>query len=452
MKIVIVGGGNVGGKIAESLAKENHDVVVVDKNPKAVAAIGSTEDIMCIVGSAVEKETMLEAGIKEADVLITCTDSDEVNMITSLLGTKNGAKRAVARVRNPEYLNQITEIKEHMGISLILNPERLAANTIARVLLFPAAESLQTLAHGKVELMEFVLGEGNSLIGKTLLEIGSSVKSKALISIIERDGEVIIPNGATQLEEGDHIYITADHKNMVSFFKKIDAFKVGVKSVIIDGGSRISYYLAKRLLDNGITVKIIEKDLSRCETLAELLPNALIVHADGTEEEVMLEEGLEQTDAFVALTDIDEVNAIISLFAKKHNVKKVVTKATQNVSYDMLKTIGVGTVVNPKMVIASQILRYVRAIHAGERSDSIDMLLRLADDKALAIGFIINEKAPYLGVPLRDLSLKDGNLIACIVRKNQVIIPGGEDEIKIGDYVIVITKSLNMLSFEEAIG
>lgn len=449
MHIVIIGAGKVGSQIASQLVSEGHDIVMIDNNPKSLAAVGSIEDILCIEGEAVSRVTLKEADAGEADVVIACTNSDEINMLSCLLVRKMGAKRTIARVRNPVYYEQIDYIKDDLGLSLSINPERSAARAISRVLLFPAANNVETFSHGKVELVEFTLEKGNPLIGKSLMEISRVYKARVLMCAIIRGEKTFIPVGSDVLEENDRIFVAADHAQMIAFFKKIEAFRSGVKTVIIVGGGRIAYYLAERLISHGMTVKIIENSAARCEELAELLPSAIIVNADGTDEEVLGEEGIHQTDAFVALTGMDEVNVILSIYAEKKNVEKVVAKVSQISFSDMIDGLGLDSVFSPKTVTANQILQYVRALAASSELNSIESLCRLAGNRIEALEFLIHEGTEYIGTPLRMLNVKKGFLVAVIIRGNNVIIPGGDDTVEVGDSVIIVTTHNKVQSLDE---
>lgn len=449
MHIVIIGAGKVGSQIASQLVLEGHDIVVIDNDMKVLSGIGSSEDILCIEGDAVSRPTLLEAEVNEADVVITCTNSDEINMLSCLLVKKLGAKRTIARVRNPEYYDQITYIKDDLGLSLSINPEMSAANAISRVLLFPAANNVETFSHGKVELVEFSLEKGNPLIGKSLIEISHAYNAKVLMCAVLRGEQTFIPGGSDILCEGDKIFIAADHTQMIAFFKKIEAFRSGVRTVIIVGGGRIAYYLAKRLLSHGMMVKIIESSGERCNELAELLPSAIIINADGTNENILGEEGINQTDAFVALTGMDEVNIILSIYAERKGVDKVVTKVSQLSSDEMIGNLGLESVFSPKAVTANQIIQYIRALAASSEINTIESLCRLAGDRIEALEFLVNDGTEYVGVPLKELHVKKNFLVAVIIRGKKVIIPGGNDTIEVGDSVIIVTADKRVQSLDD---
>ena len=448
MKIVIIGSGKVGSKISQQLAVEGHDVVVIDNDPIKINELSNNQDVMCIEGNAVSFDVQQQAGVPDADLVIACTDSDEINMISCLLAKKHGAQRTIARVRNPEYYDQLPFIKEEMGLSMSINPEMMAADMISRVLLFPAANSVESFAGGNVELMEFVLSKNNPLVGMSLLDINSTFKVKVLIVAIKRGEEVIIPTGEDVLQPDDHIFVASSHEEIQSLVKDIDLFRSKISSVIIVGGSRISYYLAKRLIGHGMTVKIIENDYDKCVRMSQLLPNAMVIHANGSDENVLNEEGIGNADAFVAMTGLDEVNIIMSIYAKKRGVPKVITKVTQITFYRTLENLGLDTIVSPKSLTADQILHYVRAMNESSGSDTVESLLRFVDERLEAAEFIINNNAKYVGVPLKDLKMKKGFLVASIVRGKRIIIPGGNDMLQLGDTVVIVTDKHPLLKLE----
>lgn len=449
MNIVIIGGGKVGSLLASQLTSEGHDVTVVDKDQKALDAISATEDVLCVCGAAIGRDTLEQANVSSADIAVACTDSDEINMLACLLAKKAGAERTIARVRDPEYFDQIINIKEDLGLSFSINPELSAAETIDRVLMFPAADSVEAFSRSKAELVEFEIEKGNELAGMTLIDIGNKYKSRVLICAVVRGEKTFIPTGTTKLEVGDKIYVASSHGQMRMFFKQIDSFKSQVKSVIIVGGSRVSYYLAKILCSHGMTVKIIESNQKKCDKLAEFLPEAMIVHADGSDKQVLAEEGLGSADAFVSMTGIDEVNALLALYAKKQGVDKVIAKINEDSFNSMIKGFGIDSIVSAKTITANQILRYVRAIDASSSLNNIESLSKLVDGNVESLEFAINETASYVGVKLRDLETNDGYLVAVIIRGRKIIVPGGDDSIEIGDHVLVVTTHAGTQKLEE---
>ena len=439
MKIVIIGCGKVGTKIAQQLCREGHEITVIDRSAEALARVANNEEVLCVEGSAADYAVQQEAGVPSADLVITCTFSDEVNMIACLIAKRHGAKRAIARVRDPEYYMQLPFIRDELGLSMAINPELSTASVISRILLFPAANSIEPFASGRAQMIELIVGEGNPLTGRSLIEINRQYTVKILICAIERGGEVFIPRGGDVLEKGDHLYIVSSPAQIQSFFKEIELFRSKVKNVMIAGGSRISYYLTRQLVRYGMHVKIIERDEERCRELCETLPEAEIVWGSSTSEELLDEEEIGRMDAFLALTGIDEINTMLSLYARSRGVPKVITKVDQNAFLDILDDIGVETVVSPKSVTADRILGYVRAIDASSDKNAVETLCRFVDDRLEALEFRVGRESGLIGIPLKDLTIRSEFLVACIVRSGKVIIPGGFDCLEEGDNVVIVT-------------
>ncbi len=444
MKVIIVGDGRVGSTIAEQLAKEGHDIVVIDKDVDALKESANVNDVMCIEGNGALYAIQQQAGADTADLLIACTSSDELNMFCCYLAKKIGAKHTIARVRNPEYSQQIHLLKDDMGLSMAINPDFAAANEITRVLLFPSAEKVELFARGRVELVERTIKAGSLLIDLSLSELYRKFQIKILVCAVQRGSEVIIPDGNFVLQEGDRIHIAATHKEIEKFFKRLGNLKDKVKTVLIIGGGRIGYYLAHQLINIGMDIKIIEQNYDRCLELCEDLPKATIICGDGTDHDLLKEEGLAHFDAFVAVTGNDEGNMIMSLYASTNNVPTVVTKVNRATYADAIDKLGLSSVVSPKLVTASRIVSYVRAMH-NSLSSGVETLYQLVGGRVEALEFSIKEKARYIGIPLKDLSFKKDALIACIVRGRETIIPGGNDSIQVGDSVVVVTAAEHRL-------
>lgn len=449
MKIVVMGCGKVGHKLVEQLSQEGHDVVAIDQDAESLESLANNEDVLCLEGNAISYEVQTEAGVPEADLVIACTDGDELNMLCCLLAKKRGAARTVARVRKPEYYEQLPYIQAEMGLSFAINPEWASADAVSRVLIFPAANSIELFANGRVELIGFPLEEGNPLVGRSLTEIGRRFSFQVLVCAVQRKKEVFIPGGSDVLEVGDKIYIVSSHEDMQTFFKEIDRFRSSVRNVMIAGGGKISYYLAKRLLEQGMRVKIIEQNPTRCRELCESLPKADVICGDGSNQDLLQEEGIEGVDAFVAMTGLDEINAILSLYAQTQNVSKVVTKVTQLPFTDMLENIGIETIISPKEITANQILRYVRAVSASAEDSSVESLCRLIGGRLEALEFSVEQETSFTGIPLKDLSLQPGFLIAYIVRDRKRIVPGGNDTIEVRDRVLLVTTHPHVKSLHE---
>lgn len=439
MKIVIIGDGKVGYKLAKQLSEENYDIVLIDSNAKKLREAIDRLDIICITGDGVSAEIQRQADVPHADLVIACASTDELNMLSCLIARRLGAKHTIARVRNPIYYNQIDILKEDLRLSMAVNPELAVATEIARVLIFPDADKVETFVKERVELVEFALPEGSPLVDMKLSDIYNRFKIKILVCAVKRGKEVTIPSGDFVLEEGDRLHIAASHSEIESFFASMGNRKRKVKNVIICGGGRVGFYLAKQLCTLGMQVKIIEKDERKCEDLCESLPRATIINGDAADQELLLEEGIDDADVLIALTGMDEINIITSLFAKSHGVRKVVAKVNDDSRMQMTEQLGIDSVVSPKTATADAIMSYVRARHNSISSVNVETMYRLVSGKVEALEFIINKEAGYTDIPLKDLQIKPNNLIACIGRGRKIIIPGGEDCMQVGDSVVVVT-------------
>ncbi|MBQ7985776.1 MAG: Trk system potassium transporter TrkA [Clostridia bacterium] len=441
MNIIIVGCGKVGQKIAEKLSQENeHNITVVDSRRFKVENIINEYDVMGVVGSCADIDILKEAGVENADILIAVTGSDELNLLTCLMAKKAGECQTIARVRNPEYRKTLPLFKEDLGLAMIINPEQTAAMEMARVLRFPSAIQIDTFAKGRVEILKFKIQDGSPLDSISIMEMSQKIDPNILICGVLRGEDAIIPGGDFVLNVGDIISIVAPSKSAGAFFRKIGVKTNRVKDTIIVGGGETGYYLANILLRSGIKVKIIEKDQKRGEELAEMLPKATIINADGTENRVLLEEGIEFAESFVALTNIDEENILLSLFAKSKMNGKLVTKINRIAYDEVISNLDLDTTIYPKNITAEYIVKFVRAKNNSIGSN-IETMHSILDGKAEALEFIIRENSPVAGIPLEKLSLKENILIACIIRGTDVIVPRGRDTITAGDHVIVVTKN-----------
>lgn len=444
MKIIIIGCGKVGETLAAVLSQEGDDITIIDKQEAVVENLCNQYDIMGCVGNGASYSVQLEADIEHADLMIAVTGTDELNLLCCLIAKKAGNCQTIARVRNPEYNSELNFIKEEMGLAMVINQELATAMEIARVLKFPSAINIDTFAKGRVELLRFKIPLGSILDNMTLNEMHSVVKCNVLVCTVERGGQVVIPKGDYILRSGDVISIVAAYKDEILFFKKIGIHTNQVKSVLIIGGGEIAFYLSKMLISAGIRVKILERRMSRCEELSELLPKASIIHGDGTDKQLLDEEGLSQTEGFVALTDFDEENVILSLYAKKAGCRKTVTKINRIVFDEVIETLDLDTTIYPRDITAEYILQYVRAMKNSIGSN-VETLHRINENKAEALEFVIRDNFRMQNIPLQDLPLKQDVLVACINRNGQVILPRGKDVMKEGDTVVVITarKGLN---------
>lgn len=439
MNIIIVGCGKVGQKLAEQLNMEDdQNITVVDLRYRVVQDIINQNDVMGVVGSGTSLETLNEAGIKDADILIAVTGSDEINLLTCLIAKKAGNCRTIARVRKPEYSKEIDLFKDDLGLAMTINPEQAAANEIARVLKFPSAIQIDTFAKGRVEILKFRIPENSVLDNMEILEIGSKFKCNVLICGVERDDSAFIPGGNFILKSGDAISIVGSQQDTLNFFKKIGIKTHKVKDAMIVGGGATAFYLAHNLLKSGIEVKIIEQNPETCDRLCTLLPKATIINGDGTESRTLLEEGIEHIESFVSLTNIDEENILISLFAKSKSNGKVVTKINRITYDEVIGDLPLDTIVYPKNITAEYIVRFVRA-KKNSIGSNVETMHMILDGKAEALEFRIKEKSPVSNIMIENLPIKDNTLIACINRKGKIITPKGKDVILPGDTVIVVT-------------
>lgn len=438
MQIIIVGCGNVGVTLTEQLSKEGHNVTVVDINAAKVEEVANRYDVMGIAGNGASFLTQNEAGISDADLMIAVTTSDELNLLCCLIAKKAGDCHTIARVRNPIYNREIAFIKEELGLSMVINPEQAAANEIARLLKFPSAIKVDTFAKGKVELLKCKLGESSVLAGRPLTDISAKLHCDVLICSVERGEKVFIPSGEFELQAKDVISVVASPKKANEFFKKIGMTTNRIKNCMVIGGGETTYYLAQQLLPMGIEVKIIERSKERCNELSELLPQAMVICGDGTERNLLQEEGIARTQAFVAWTNMDEENIMLTLFAKSISKAKNITKV-HRIEYDeIIEGLDLGSVLYPKNITAEYIVQYVRAMQNSIGSN-IETLYQLIEDKVEALEFRVNEKSELIGIPLKELEFKDNLLLSCINRRGRIITPGGQDTIEVGDTVIVVT-------------
>ncbi len=439
MNITIVGCGKVGKKLAIQLSQEKeHDITVVDVRRSMVTDTMNKCDVMGIVGSGTNIDILSEAGVENSDILIAVTGSDEVNLLACLMGKKMGNCKTIARVRKPEYRKALNLFKEDLGLAMIINPERAAAREISRILRLPSAIQIDTFAKGRVEILKLRIGKNSVLHNLSLAQMGSRLNCDVLVCGVERGNKAFIPGGDFVLKEGDDISIVASIENGAQFFKKIGVKTNRVKNAMLVGGGNTAYYLASLLLRNGIDVKIVEKDSKRCDELCELLPKAVIINGDGTENRVLLEEGLDKMDAFVSMTNIDEENIMLSLYAKNMNDGKVITVVNRAEYEDVIEGLDMGTIIHPKDITAENIVKFVRATNNSIGSD-IETVHLILNDKAEALEFRIKEESEVTRKTLGELNIKENVLIACITREQNVMLPRGNDTISVGDTVIVVT-------------
>ena len=438
MYIVIIGIGKVGSTVAEYLSRENHEVTIVDKNPDVVERMTTNYDVLGVCGNGASPEVQREANMAKAHLVLSLTSSDEFNILCCVLAKRCGAGHVIARVRNPDYYHQMPVLRKELGLSMAINPELEAANAISRMLRFPSATKLELFSRGRLEMAETTLAAGSPLNGVAMKDLPRKFGAQVLICAVQRGNEVYIPTGDFVLREGDHINVTASHGDMGAFFKKLGIYRHSVRSVLLVGGGKISFYLAFQLLQLGMHVKIVEQNEETCQLLSEMLPKASIIRGDGTDQDLLLEEGLTSMDACVSLTGIDEENIIVSMFAAMQKVPKVIAKVNRPHLLAITRTLGVESSVSPRMVTGSTILRYVRALQ-NSTGNTVQTLYKMMDDKVEALEFIVGDKAPFIGKTLQELPFKNGVLIAGIVRNGRLIHPKGGDAMFPGDLVTVVT-------------
>ena len=441
MKIIVVGCGKVGAALIAQLSKEGHDISVIDVDSGVVTDISNNYDVLGLVGNGASHAVQMEAGIETADLLIAATDSDELNLLCCLIAKKAGGCNTIARVRNPVYNGEIGFIKEELGLFLTVNPEMAAATEAARVLRFPSAVQIETFAKGRVEIVKVRIPEGSVLDNCPLAQIHKRTGTDVLICTVERGGQVEIPNGAFVLKAGDVISIVASKQNTRDFVSRIGLKSRRVRDCMIIGGGKIAFYLAQQLIESGIRVKIIEKDRDRCEELCAALPKAVIINADAANQHILMEEGVRECESFVTLTGMDEENLFLSLFAQECSKAKVITKVDRLDFDEIIKRLDLGTLVHPKNITADNIIRYVRAMQNSIGSN-VESLYKIIENKVEALEFKIQPDSPVVGIPLSQLKVKPGVLIACITTDGKTAIPNGNSVIKEGDSVVVVTSHL----------
>lgn len=442
MKIVIIGLGAIGRTILKNLSNEGHTVTIIDEDKEKIENLIEKYDVFGVVGNGARMEIQAEAGVADSELVIALTRSDELNILACLVAKRVGAKNTIARVRNPDYRKQIAEMKDDLGISMVVNPELLAADEMFNQINLPSVVQIDRFAGGKVSLAAVVAEPGCALIGETLISLGKKLQTKVLICAVQRGDEVIIPAGHFEIREGDKIHFTANAKTLGDFLREVNLMKSRLKNVMIVGGGRIGFYLADSLSKKKYNVKLIEQDGRQAESLAELLPKVTVVCGNGTQHDLLMEEGIEAMDAFVALTNIDEENIIVSMFANKKNVKKTVTQIKGEDLHEMLNELGIQNNVSPKQIVADRIISYIRAL-ANTVGSNVLTLYRLVGEQVEALEFAAKKQEYFYNKPLKELKLKKNCLIGCIIRQSEVIIPGGDSEIRLGDNVVVVTTHKN---------
>lgn len=443
MDIIVVGCGKVGQTLAVQLNNDGNNITVIDISGEKVSEVTDRHDIMGVVGNGATHAVQQEAGIKNADLLIAVTGSDELNLLCCLIAKKAGNCQTIARVRNPQYSSEAPFLKDELGLAMIINPEYASAAEIARILRFPSAIKIDTFAKGQVELLKFRLPEDSPIVGMAVKDIMMKFKCDVLICTIERDGEAYIAKGDSVFRERDIVSLVAAPKKATDFFNKIKYKTRSVRDVMIVGGGEITHYLADILLKSDISVKVIEKNKEKCEEMCCSLPGVTVIHGDAVDQGILMEEGLENAGAFVALTNLDEENILLSLFAKNKNKGKLIAKINRIEFDDVVSQLDLDTVIYPRHLTSESIVRYVRAMK-NTIGSNVETLYIVIKDKVEASEFIVRENSAITGVPLGELKFKDNVLVAAILRDRKVIIPHGGDVIQPGDAVVIVSEIMSL--------
>ena len=438
LKIIIVGCGKVGSTLVEILSKEGNEITIIDKNAKNLEALTNTFDIMGVEGNGASFKTQDEAGIKNADLMIAVTGSDELNLLCCTVAKQVGNCATIARVRTPEYSRETQYLTDQLGLAMIINPEFEVAKEISRILCMPSALEVSSFAHGQAELIKFKINEESKLNGIRICDLPTIINTKILVCAIERDDKVFIPSGNDRILSDDIISFVSPRRSVKDFFSQIGVRSNKVKDVMIIGGGKAAYYLSNSLLNMGMSVKIIESDKKRCEELSILLPKAIIINGDGTSEELLHEEGIETASAFIPLTGIDEENIILTLYAKQVSKAKAITKINRINFRGVISKLDLGSTVYPRYITSEAIIAYVRAKKASINSN-IETLYHMYDHRVEAIEFMIDKESQVTGITLADLSLKNNLIIALINRAGKIFMPSGSDCLMVGDSVMIVT-------------
>ena len=451
MKVIVSGCGKVGENLIASFIAEGYDVVALDKDPSLITEITNIHDAIGVCGNSTDCETLESADVAHADLFVAVTGSDELNMLSCFLAKRMGAAHTIARIRNPEYNDESLEfMKRELGLSIAINPELITAREIYDILKVPTAAKVESFNGRSFEILELKLKDGSSLDGMSLKDIRSTYKSHVLICAVQREEEVFIPGGDFVLKSGDKIGITGARAQIIDFLRDVGLMQKQAKTVMLLGGSRTAFYLAKMLKKSGTNVKLIERKPEVAAQLSEQLDGINVIRGNGAEQELLLEEGLKSCDAFVSLTGIDEENILIAKYAEQQNVSKVIAKVNSNELADIAEEIGLDCIVSPKKLVESVLVQYARALEAS-RDSSVETLYKLMDDKIEALEFRIKKESKITGIPLKDLPLKKNILIAGIIRERKIIVPGGDDCINADDRVIVLAGEKRLRELSDAL-
>ncbi|MCI6714552.1 MAG: Trk system potassium transporter TrkA [Lachnospiraceae bacterium] len=438
MKIIIAGDGKVGSTLTKELAAEGHDITLIDAKASVLELSEERYDVMVVQGNCASMAVLSQAGVQEAELLIAMTGADEVNMLCCTTAhVMNPKIHTIARIRNPEYTDQIYEMRSLFGLSMMVNPEKMAAIEMWRLIKYPGFLKRDTFAKGRVEIVELRIREDSKLCNASLYDLGNIVKCKILVCAVLRNSKAIIPDGNFTLQAGDRIFVTADSRELTLFLKNMGIITHKAKRVLLCGGGKLSYYLAQILVKDGIMVEIIEQDHDRCLSLANQLPDVTVVHGDASSEFLLESEGISDCDALVTLTGLDEMNIIISLYGGQCNVPQIITKLGRLNNNSILDTLSLGSIISPKELCCNSILRYVRAVK--NQTGAAQSVHVIADGQAEAIEFIVDENTMYQGQPLKDLKIKKNVRVVSITKGAKYELPSGDSYFTKGNTVIIVT-------------
>lgn len=452
MRVIVVGCGKIGRSVLESMEEERHDVVAIDNDPQVIEQITNTYDVMAICGSATSREMLAEAGVSKTDLFIAVTESDEVNMLSCFLAKRMGAKYTVARIRETEYNDDGLEfITKELDLSMALNPELLTADALYDILKLPSAVNVDNFAGKRVQLLEIVVHEDSPIVNKTLQDLRKKSSVPFVACVVQRNDEVYIPTGAFELQSDDKVAFMVRRSDSHKFIKSAGLSQKQGRDIIIMGGGTVACYLAKLLASNGFNAKIIEKDEDKCAKIAEKLPSATtVIFGDGTNQDLLWEEGVKSADAFVALTGNDEENILMSFYCMSEQVPKVIPKVSHQNMNQLAEKLGLYTTVCPQKFVADTLKRYARALNNSLES-KVETMYNLMDGKAEALEFAVLSDCSLAGIPLKDLNLKPNFIIAGIIRGKENIIPTGNDCINAGDRVIVVAAGSHLYDLTEIV-
>jgi trk system potassium uptake protein TrkA len=444
MNIIIAGIGKVGKVLARQLAAEGHTLTIIDQNTQALESLVVRYDALGVEGNCASMAVLEQADIKNADLLIAATNADEMNLLCCM--TAHGLNpriHTIARIRDPEYTEQVMTMREVFPLSLIVNPEHQAAHEIERLLKFPGFLRRESFAKGRAEIVELRIDSKSKLKDVALMDLSGVVKCRVLVCAVLRSGQAIAPSGHFVLQEGDRIFVTAPTSHLAILLKNLNITTRPVHRVILCGGGRVAYYLAKELEDDNISVKILERDSVRCLALAEALPKAEVIQGDCSSQALLEEQGIADCDAVVALTGSDEANMILSMYAGSRGVGQTVTKLSREEVISIAGSMALGSIISPKELCSNIIVHYVRAM--DNQSGAAVSVHAIADGQAEAVEFVADANTLNCNTPLKSIRLKPDVLVASITHGSNSEIPNGDSRFVPGDRLVVVTSRRGML-------